>query len=315
MARDTLAKANKSKNDEFYTQYEYIEKECENYRDQFYGKVIYCNCDDPEGSYFYQYFANNFNFFGLKKLITTHYDVDKPTYKLELYKDINDDGFIDGRDIVKTPLKGNGDFRNQESVDLLKEADIIVTNPPFSLFREYVAQLIKYNKKFLILGNMNAITYKEIFKLIKENKIWSGYGFNQSMVFMSPYKNNLEANRKFCESKGYFGDNYIKTPAINWYTNLETEKHNEEIILYKKYSPEEFPSYDNCEGGIEVSKVVDIPYDYDGIMGVPITFLDKYNPEQFDIVRFRKGDDGKDVSVNGKTPYFRILIRNKKVRK
>jgi modification methylase ecoRI len=314
VARDSLVRANKGKNDEFYTQYEYIEKECENYRDQFYGKIIYCNCDDPEGSYFYQYFANNFNFFGLKKLITTHYDEEKTTYKLELFKDINDDGFIDSRDCIKTPLNGNGDFRNQESIDLLKEADIVVTNPPFSLFREYIAQLIKYDKKFLILGNMNAITYKEVFKLIKENKVWAGYGFNQSMVFMSPYKNNLEANRKFCEGKGYIGDNYIKTPAINWYTNLETKKHTREIILYKKYTPQEFPKYDNCDG-IEVSKVADIPKDYDGIMGVPITFLDKYNPNQFKIVRFRKGDDGKDVTINGKSPYFRILIKNKKVEK
>lgn len=222
-----------------------------------------------------------------------------------------------------TKLIGDGDFRSSESKELLKQADIVVTNPPFSLFREYVAQLIEFDKKFVILGNMNAITYKEIFKLIKENKIWAGYGFNQSMVFTSPYENDLESNRKFCESKGYFGDNYIKVPAINWYTNLDIKKRHEEMVLVQKYNPFDYPKYDNYDA-IEVSKVKDIPKDYDGVMGVPITFLNKFNPEQFEILDLNphffsvvekglpkpkqlKFSDGR------KDPYARILIKNKKV--
>lgn len=180
-------------------------------------------------------------------------------------------------------LDGDGDFRSAECVELLKRADIVVTNPPFSLFREYVAQLVEYDKKFLILGNMNALTYKEIFKLIKENKIWSGYGFNMSMVYKSPYKNTLESNRKFVVGKGLDPDKYIKVPAINWFTNLETRKRHEEIVLYKKYSPEDYPEYGNYKA-INVDKVAEIPYDYYEEMGVPITFIDKYSPEQFNIV-------------------------------
>lgn len=278
MANKNLTRAKKVKNDEFYTQYDDIEKECERYRDQFYGKIIYCNCDDPESSNFFLYFANNFKFFGLKKLITTHYDAEKPTYKLELTEEMIEDGAVTAECAKKTLLKGNGDFRNQESIELLKEADIVITNPPFSLFREYVAQLIEYDKNFLIIGNDNAITYKEIFKLIKDNKIWLGY--TRVKEFVQP---SGEVKK--------FGN-------IGWFTNLETEKRHQELILYKKYNPEEFPKYDNYDA-IEVSKVVDIPQDYDGVMGVPITFLDKFNPDQFEIV----GRDG-DLELSLTYPFY-----------
>ena len=328
MANKNLTRAKKVKNDEFYTQYDDIEKECERYRDQFYGKIIYCNCDDPESSNFFLYFANNFKFFGLKKLITTHYDAEKPTYKLELTEEMIEDGAVTAECAKKTPLKGNGDFRNQESIELLKEADIVITNPPFSLFREYVAQLIEYDKNFLIIGNDNAITYKETFKLIKDNKIWLGY--TRVKEFVQP---SGEVKK--------FGN-------IGWFTNLETEKRHQELILYKKYNPEEFPKYDNYDA-IEVSKVVDIPQDYDGVMGVPITFLDKFNPEQFEIVGMCENEDlyklktkiynneekkrayfvkfGRngqyDLNASGvvvrngrlEKVYQRILIKNKKVSK
>lgn len=318
MGNTNLRNANRAKKDEFYTSYADIERECEKYRDQFEGKIIYCNCDDPIESNFFKYFANNFDFFKLKKLVTTHYQDSRATYKLEIDKklDINSDGKIDIADVEKTPLKGNGDFRNAECIELLKEADIVITNPPFSMFREYLAQLIEYDKKFLIIGNQNAITYKEVFKLIKENKIWLGYSNNQSFVYKTPYPNLLEANRKFVKNKGYDPDDgYVKVPAINWYTNLDTKKRHEDLVLYKKYTPEEYPKYDNYDA-INIDKISDIPKNYAGKMGVPITFLDKYNPEQFEIVKFRKGDDDKDLvyTINGerKYPYFRVIIKNKK---
>ena len=218
-------------------------------------------------------------------------------------------------------LDGDGDFRSAECVELLKRADIVVTNPPFSLFREYVAQLVEYDKKFLILGNMNALTYKEIFKLIKENKIWSGYGFNMSMVYKSPYKNTLESNRKFVIGKGLDPDKYIKVPAINWFTNLDTIKRHEEIILYKKYSPQDYPKYDNYEA-ININKVSEMPEDYYEKMGVPITFFDKYNPEQFEIIdgigRYsvlhneatRRAKMYLSM-IDGKAIYFRYIIKRK----
>ncbi len=338
MANKNLTRAKKVKNDEFYTQYDDIEKECERYRDQFYGKIIYCNCDDPESSNFFLYFANNFKFFGLKKLITTHYDAEKPTYKLELTEEMIEDGAVTAECAKKTPLKGNGDFRNQESIELLKEADIVITNPPFSLFREYVAQLIEYDKNFLIMGNNNSITYKEIFKLIKSNRIWLGYNVNKTMEFALS-----DSYEKWNRIEN--GVKYGKVPAISWFTNLETEKRHQELILYKKYNPEEFPKYDNYDA-IEVSKVVDIPQDYDGVMGVPITFTDKFNPEQFDIIGMAHGEMGQELGVSadfsedkcreyfrknrafrrgfvcytnqdGKliVPFMRILIKNKKVSK
>lgn len=354
MANKNLHKAKDSKNDEFYTQLEDIEKELSHYKDHFKNKIVFCNCDDPYESNFFKYFAMNFNFLGLKKLIATGYsispiaftqlsifDIDEqaerrnPAYKIEITEvyDENGDGavnFDDIKDILKkgnsknrlTWLKGDGDFRGEESIELLKKADIVVTNPPFSLFREFIALMEKYNKKFLVIGNMNAITYKEVFKLIKENRLWAGYGFNRSMVFQSPYENKLEANRKFCESKGYFGKNYIKTPAVNWFTNLDTKKRHEDLILVKKYNPIDYPKYDNYDA-IEVSKVKDIPRDWDGVMGVLITFLDKFNPEQFEIIDlnphfFSIVEQGlpkpKQLKIVGrKDPYARILIKNKKV--
>ncbi len=345
MARNnSLQNAKSAKNDEFYTQLVDIENELKRYKQYFKDKTVFCNCDDPFESNFFKYFAINFNFLGLKKLICTCYATSpvaweqlslfdnanvivkteggKQPYKIEITEvnDYNGDGAVDLSDVEYllkngknslTVLKGDGDFRSDECIELLKQSDIVVTNPPFSLFREYVAQLIEYDKKFIILGNMNAITYKEIFPLIKENKLWSGYGFNMSLVYKTRYKNTIEANRKFVIAKGYNpDDNYIKVPAVNWYTNIPTSRRNEKLILYKQYSPEEYPKYDNYDA-IEVSKVTDIPYDYYGCMGVPITFLDKYNPNQFEIIKFRKGNDERDLCVNGKCPYFRILIRRK----
>ena len=351
-----LHKASKAKKDEFYTQLVDIEKELKNYKDQFRGKIVYCNCDDPYESNFFKYFASKFNALGLKKLITTSYSGSpiiggqltldkiaglkpkgKEPLKIEITEvpDVDGDGAIDiddvkkllehNKNIAKTLVDG-GDFRSPECIKLLKEADIVVTNPPFSLFREYIAQLVEYNKKFLILGNMNAITYKDIFKLIKENKLWSGYGFNMSMVYKTPYSNNLEANKKFVAGKGYNpNDGYVKVPAVNWYTNLDTEKRHEKFDLYRKYTPQEYPKYDNYDA-IEVSKVSEIPMSYEGAMGVPITFLNKYNPEQFELlgimntgeknvgIRYKGTPHGRPL-VNGVEKYLRILIKAKKLKK
>jgi hypothetical protein len=280
---NNLHGAKKVKNDEFYTQIHDIENEVNYYKQHFKDKVVYCNCDDPEHSKFFVFFRNKINDFDLKKLITTHYNKDSSSYKLE----IDNTGKISKNDI-----KSNGDFRSSECIELLKESDIVVTNPPFSLFREYVDQLITYNKKFLIVGNMNAITYKEIFKLIKENKIWLGRG----------------SLKEFKQPDGTFK----KFGNVCWFTNLDHKKRNEILYLGKKYNSKDYLKYDNYNA-IEVSKVIDIPEDYKGCMGVPITFLEKYNPEQFEIIKFRKGNDDKDLSVNGKCPYFRILIKNKHI--
>lgn len=346
MANNTLARAKAAKNDEFYTQLTDIENELRHYREHFRGKTVFCNCDDPYESNFFKYFANNFNFLGLKKLIatcydgspvqgnellldfgdTTHDEPKKIAHKIEIteVRDLNGDGAVDLSDVrellrcdknVLSVLKGNGDFRSEECVELLKEADIVVTNPPFSLFREYVAQLIKYDKKFLILGNMNAITYSEIFPLIKENKLWCGYGFNMSLVYESPYENTLEANRKFVKAKGYDPDRFIKVPAVNWFTNLEHKKRSEELILYAHYNPDDYPKYDSYDA-INVDEVVEIPCDYEGIMGVPITYLGKFNPNQFEIVGvFNHGQDNVyDLaipSLNGQSKYKRLAIRKR----
>ncbi|MCQ2341909.1 MAG: adenine-specific methyltransferase EcoRI family protein [Paludibacteraceae bacterium] len=319
MARTDLSNAKKAKQDEFYTQLEDIEKELRFYKDHFNGKVVFCNCDDPYESNFFKYFALHFNDLGLKKLICTCYDgspfmgnelvfdfdifhneASKKAYKVEIteVKDENGDGAIDLSDVrillqndknAISILKGNGDFRSPECVELLKEADIVVTNPPFSLFREYVAQLVEYDKKYIILGNMNAITYRDIFSLIQNNKMWIGQGFNLSMIFKTTYANTNEGNRKYVASKGYNpDDNFVKTPAIAWYTNLDIQKRHEELDLYKSYTPEEYKKYDNYDA-INVDKVTDIPCDYEGVMGVPLTFLDKYNPDQFEIIG-RTGD-------------------------
>jgi hypothetical protein len=292
-----LHKANKKKDDEFYTQLTEIEKELGHYKEHFKNKIIFCNCDDPEESNFWKYFSLNFEYLGLKKLIATHFGNGIPSYKLEIVRDINNDGKINNLDTIKTPLKQNGDFRSPECIEILKEADIVVTNPPFSLFREYVAQLMEYDKKFLIIGNVNAVSYKEIFKLIKENKIWLGYSCVRH--FRRPDGSMYETARSF------------------WYTNLDIMKRHEDIILYKKYfgNEKEYPKYDNYEA-INVNKALDIPLDYKGLMGVPITFLDKYNPKQFRILgdsRYITGEC-KDINIiHGKKLYRRIIIKNKKI--
>ena len=286
-----LHSAKKAKNDEFYTQLSDIEKEMAHYKDFFKGKVVYCNCDDARESNFFKFFSNNFESLGLKKLITTGYKENGKGVKLVYEGDKNGSFMVDDEEVVITELEGNGDFRSEECIDPLKECDVVVTNPPFSLFREYVAQLMEYGKKFLIIGSMNAITYKEIFPYIKNNELW--LGMNWVKDFVQP---NGEVKK--------FGN-------ICWYTNIGHSRRNTELDLYKKYSADEFPKYDNYDA-IEVSKVTDIPMDYEGVMGVPITFLDKYCPTQFEIIKFRKGNDDKDLSVNGKCPYFRILIRRKK---
>lgn len=313
-----LHQAKKNKNDEFYTQLTDIEKELVHYVDFFEGKTVYCNCDDARESNFFKYFSNRFEELGLKKLIATGYKENGHGVVLVYEGDKNDNRMVDDEEIKVTELQGDGDFRSDECIEFLKEADVIVSNPPFSLFREYVKQLMDYNKKFLIIGNMNAITFKEIFPLLKENRLWIGNGFNLSMVFRTTYPNKLEANRKYVISKGYNpDDNYVKTPAIAWYTNLDIQKRHEELILYKHYTPEEYPHYDNYDA-INVDKVIDIPIDYDGIMGVPITFMDKYNPEQFEIIGHEHDIDGCGTSVahgqfetKGKGVYKRILIKRK----
>ena len=333
----SLKRAAKAKADEFYTQLPDIEAELRHYKEHFKGKKILCNCDDPFESNFFKYFAMNFNHLGLAKLTATSY-VDSPIaegqlplfevqglgirqgegkkpYKMEISEVHDEDGnqAIDLADVeyllknqcnTLSLLEGDGDFRSQECIELLKEADIVVTNPPFSLFREYVAQLVENGKKFIIIGNTNALTYKEIFKLFKVDKIRTGYtNFNVGMHFYVPDDweeyHSIENGRKV-----------VRVSTSCWFTNMEVQKHKEFITLYKKYSPEAYPSYDNYDA-INVDKYTEIPCDYDGAMGVPITFLDKYNPDQFEIIKFRKGNDDKDLVVNGKPPYFRILIRKK----
>jgi hypothetical protein len=304
-----LQKANKEKNDEFYTQLPDIERELKHYQEHFRGKVVFCNCDDPEESNFFRYFALNFEFLGLKKLITTHFEKEKNSYKLELEEDLNGDGKIDVLDKFKTLLKQNGDFRSDECIEILKEADIVVTNPPFSLFREYVAQLMEYDKNFIIVGSKNAITYKEIFKLIKENKLWLGHGFLGGNAYFKTLHYKDFATGVYDEKTGL-----VKFRNVTWFTNLDFKERHEDLTLYKTYNEHNYSKYDNYDA-IEVSKTKDIPVNYEGAMGVPITFLDKYNPEQFEIIKFRKGDDEKDLSIDGKCPYFRILIKNKKTGK
>lgn len=315
-----LNKAARAKNDEFYTQLTDIENELRHYKDHFKNKIIFCNCDDPEESNFFRYFALNFEHLGIKKLIATHFDAEEPTYKLEIVRelDINSDGKIDFQDIQRIPLKQNGDFRSPECVEILKSCDIVVTNPPFSLFREYVAQLMEYEKKFVIVGNQNAITYKEIFKLIKENKIWLGNGFTAGNAFFE-VPDNFENTQIFEVN----GKRLAKFRNCHWFTNLDHAKRHEDLLLYKLYSPEEYPNYDNYHA-IEVSKVKDIPINYNGVMGVPITFMDKYNPEQFEIVGATESE-GKGFSnglwieeskvaqplINQKRVYKRIFIKHK----
>ena len=300
MTNANLNKAKKAKNDEFYTQLTDVSKEVEHYKQHFKDKVVYCNCDDPTMSAFWKYFHLNFEALGLKKLISTHYDKTEPTYKME-YTGGDDNDIEVG---VKTPLEGNGDFRNQECLDLLDESDIVVTNPPFSLFREYVACLMEHKKKFLIIGNRNSVTCKDIFPLIKDNEVRIGY------ERLSEFDTPTGMTKKV-------------QGLCRWFTNLDIQKRHENLILWKNYSPEEYPKYDNYDA-INVNKVSEIPCDYDGVMGVPITFLDKYNPEQFEIIGsdmaegtrfaaglFIEGSRYKQCYVNGSRIYKRIFIRKK----
>lgn len=354
-----LHQANRAKKDEFYTQLVDIEKELKHYKEQFHGKVVYCNCDDPFESNFFKFFASRFKSWGLKRLIATSYKP-SPVANTELilqpsllgYEDkvvnnevgskgrpkvtankfiINDvsdldgDGAFDIRDVAEqlkknknnewAPLVGGGDFRSLESIELLKQSDIVVTNPPFSLFREYVAQLVENNKKFLILGDQNAVTYKETFKLIQDNRLWTGYDNGGTKWFQVPHDYNIETETRIKIENGI---KFFSMGRIMWFTNLDMEKRHKEMTLYKKYTTKEFPKYDNYEI-INVDKVSDIPLDYLGIMGVPITFIDKYSPEQFEILGIANSARWIGYEcftlINGKKIYNRILIKNKKPQK
>lgn len=362
----------RNKQDEFYTQLSLIEKELKHYRSFFAGKTVLCNCDDPYESNFFKYFAMNFNTLGLKKLVTTCYatspvvgdefeyyvdnagqlafvpDTDttplvcstRRPYRVEITEvtDENHDGRADLADVeylmrnrknTMTLLNGDGDFRSPECVELLREADVVVTNPPFSLFREYIALLEEYRKYFIIIGNMNAVTYKEIFPMIAENRLWLGYN---SGHFWFKVPDSYEIKKTDFKIDEY-GQKWRRMGNICWFTNVDIEKRHENMPLFRNYSPELYPKYDNYDA-INVDRTVDIPCDYYGVMGVPITFLSQYNPDQFEIVAFRKGTDGKDLvysfpdcshSVNVERereerertgrrtvqPYFRILVRRK----
>ena len=376
MAQSDLQAAKIAKQDEFYTQLDDIAKELKYYAQYFQGKVVLCNCDDPYESNFFKYFALNFNRLGLKKLIATCYDGSpvagdelpllfeieeaepkKIAYKVEIteVQDYNNDGAVNLADVqyliqndknVLSLLKGNGDFRSQECIELLKEADIVVTNPPFSLFREYVAQLVKYDKKFLIIGNQNALTYKECFKLVKENNMWLGVSIHSGdREFMIPPTYEVRSKSLRVDEKG---NRYIRVVGVRWFTNLDYPQRHEDLDLYKQYTPEEYPTYENYDA-INVNKTGEIPIDFEGIMGVPITFMDKYNPDQFEILGMCENEDlyalktkvyttaeckqayfakfGKngtyDLNASGvilkdgiqEKMYQRILIRNKKPQK
>ena len=372
-----LHKAKKKKNDEFYTQLSDIENELRHYKEHFRGKVVYCNCDDPYESNIFKYFAMNFNSLGLKKLIATGYatspvagkelsqfedEVGTPknqSYAVYINEvtDSNGDGQVDITDLrllLKTKkntrrrLYGDefypaGDFRSKESVALLQQVDIVVTNPPFSLFREYIAQLEEFRKKYIIWGSENALSYREVFSLLKDNKVWIGYTANATKVFRIPiyYK---KFDKKITE-KMNDGNKYCRVSSITVYTNLDIKKRNEYLNVYKEYCPEEYPKYDNYDA-INVNKVLEIPYDYDGVMGVPVSFLNSYNPNQFEIVGLGYGKLAKQIGItpigkeflalykqqgnkgnyvpnnvlccyidnNGKAkiPYARVLIRKKK---
>jgi len=315
-----LQKAKLNKKDEFYTQLVDIERELKNYKEHFKNKTVFCNCDDPWISNFFHYFSHNFEQLRLKRLITTCYksqnadlfsqnDSEKAIF-LEYTGDKNGDKIPNPEEIGIKHLKGDGDFRSKECIELLKKSNIVVTNPPFSLFREYVGQLIKYKKKFVIIGHQNAITYKEIFKLIKDNKMWLGYGFKGGAghFINKHYEDYATAN----DHK----EGMIRVSGVTWFTNLEIKKRHEDLILYKSYyeNKKEYPTYDNYDA-INVDKTKDIPRDYKGIIGVPVSFLDKYNPEQFEIIgneydlNIPKGRG----YINGQRMYGRIFIKNKKL--
>lgn len=317
---ELLQKAKRAKSDEFYTRLVDIERELQYYKRHFKGKVVYCNCDDPQTSNFFRYFVLNFQELGLKKLIVSCFKEQtsdlfnpKPDMGGFFFEYTGKKGEIEKPGLTDVSyFAGDGDFRSPECVRLLKEADMVVTNPPFSLFREFVAQLIRYKKEFLIIGNINAITYKEIFNLIKDNKAWLGVNLGRGISgFIVPEHYELYGTETRVDE---FGNRIVSPNNCLWLTNLETPRRFENIKLTKKYvgRENEYPKYDNCNG-INVNRTQDIPVDYSGLMGVPITFLHKFNPEQFEIIKFRKGDDEKDLSINGKFPYFRILIKNKRL--
>lgn len=293
MGNRTLARAKDTKNDEFYTQLSDIEKELRYYKEYFTDKIIFCNCDDPLYSNFWKYFQLNFYNFGLKKLISTHYDKTEPSYKLEIIARENQDtGQINLPDYIKTPLKQNGDFRSPECIEILKQADIVVTNPPFSLFREYISQLIEYKKKFIIIGNLNATHYKEIFPLIKDNKIWLGNtNFNGGATYFVGSKELYDPEKMSNPKHAYIKDGklYWRVNGVRWFTNLDTKVRHEEKILYRLYNPVDYPKYVNYDA-IEVNNINEIPCDYYGAMGVPDSFLQFYNPEQFEIIGYGRGD-------------------------
>ena len=341
MRKKDLQNAKESKQDEFYTQLVDIELELKNYKDFFKGKVVFCNCDDPFESNFFKFFAANFNYLGLKKLITTCYDgspvmgeqlnifedfdepTDKKAYKLEIteVKDYNNDGALDLYDVetlirneknVLTVLEGNGDFRSEECIKLLDESDVVVTNPPFSLFRDFIALLMEHKKKFIVIGNVNALSYKEIFPFVQNNQIWLGVSIHSGdREFRVPDYYPLNAAGTRVDDQGH---KYIRVKGVRWFTNIDNKNRHEELVSFKKYNPEQYPKYENYDA-INVDKTSDIPEEYYGCMGVPITFLDKFNPDQFEIIKFRKGDDDKDLYYikDNKViqPYFRIIIRRR----
>lgn len=293
-----LDSAKTNKKDEFYTQYKDIENELMYYKKHFKNKVVYCNCDNPQHSNFWKYFFDNFEVLELKELIATYYGENAHAYK------------YNGKQIYNIKLIGNGDFRSYECEEILKKSDIVVTNPPFSLFRDYIKQITNNKKDFLIISNINAITYKEVFPLIQYNKAWLGVNFGRGISgFILPTNYELYGQETKINENG---DKIVSPNNCMWLTNLDNDKRHKLIKLEKKYKGNEdkYPFYDNYNG-ININKTNEIPFDYKGVMGVPITFLNKYSSEQFDIIKFRKGDDEKDLKINGKPTYFRILIKNK----
>lgn len=319
-----LSAAKRAKKDEFYTQLDDIAEEVRHYTEHFRGKVVLCNCDDPRISNFFHYFSHNFERLGLKKLVATCYksqerdlfsqNACERAIWLEYAGDRNGNRVPDPEEIGIHALRGDGDFRSAECIALLKKADVVVTNPPFSLFREYVAQLIQYGKKFLIIGNVNALTYKEIFPLVKANRLWLGASIHGGdRKFGVPDDYPLEAATCGVDEKG---QRFICVKGVRWFTNLDYRQRHEDLVLYETYSPEKYPKYDNYDA-INVDRTNEIPADYDGVMGVPITILDKYSPEQFEILGLdRYVEDnphyGHRFLLNGRETYARILIRRRK---
>ena len=310
-----MATAKRAKNDEFYTRYEDIEAEVMKYRKQFRGKTVYLPCDDPaeKKSEFWSFFVNNFDAFGLKKLIATHYDENGKAYKIWFDSDTTGDGYIDDADALQEDLIGNGDFRSPECIDILNECDIVCTNPPFSLFREFFDVIMQANKLFLIICPQNAFKYKDIFPYIKEGKVWAGYSFNKTFDF-------IMSDDYVLTKTGYIDDQgrkHGKVASTCWMTNMVVNKRTEEMILTKKYNSSDYPYFDNYNA-INVGRVENIPCDYDGILGVPISFLGKHNPNQFEIIgEANHGSDNQydlfKPIVNGKELFSRILIRRKKI--